>query len=49
MAKKTRGLIAARKIRRNRKKLRWKYAPYKRRILGLDYKVDPLEGAPQGR
>jgi small subunit ribosomal protein S12 len=49
MAKKTKGLIAARKLTRNRKKLRWKYAPYKRRILGLDVKVDPLEGAPQGR
>ena len=49
MAKKTKGLIAARKLSRNRKKLRWKYAPYKRRTLGLDYKVDPLEGAPQGR
>lgn len=49
MAKKTRGLHAARSLRKSRKKLRWKYTPYKRRVLGLDYKVDPLEGSPQAR
>ncbi|MGC8849112.1 MAG: 30S ribosomal protein S12 [Candidatus Bathyarchaeia archaeon] len=49
MAKKARGLRAARRLRKNHQKRRWKYAPYKRRILGLDYKVDPLEGAPQAR
>jgi len=49
MGKSSRGIFAARKLRKNRKKFRWKYAPYKRRMLGLDYKADPLEGAPQGR
>lgn len=49
MSKSSRGIFAARKLNRNRKKFRWKYAPYKRRMLGLDYKADPLEGAPQGR
>lgn len=49
MAKKARGLNAARRLKKSRQKMRWKYAPYKRRILGLDYKVDPLEGAPQAR
>lgn len=49
MANKAKGLNAARKLSKNRQKMRWKYAPYKRRVLGLDYKVDPLEGAPQGR
>ena len=49
MANKAKGLNAARKLKKNRQKMRWKYAPYKRRVLGLDYKVDPLEGAPQGR
>jgi small subunit ribosomal protein S12 len=49
MAKKARGLKAARRLRKNHQRMRWKYAPYKRRILGLDYKVDPLEGAPQAR
>lgn len=49
MAKKAKGLNAARRLKKSRQKMRWKYAPYKRRILGLDYKVDPLEGAPQAR
>ena len=49
MAKKTKGLNAARSLKKNRRRMRWKYTPYKRRTLGLDYKVDPLEGAPQGR
>lgn len=49
MAKTSRGLFAARKLRRARKKLRWKYAPFKRRMLGLDYKADPLQGSPQAR
>lgn len=49
MAKKTTGLTAGRSLRKSRKKKRWKYTPYKRRTLGLDIKVDPLEGAPQAR
>jgi small subunit ribosomal protein S12 len=49
MGKKARGLFAARRLKRARKTLRWKYPPYKRRMLGLDYKADPIQGAPQGR
>lgn len=49
MGKTSRGLLAARKLKRIRKKLRWKYAPYRRRMLGLDYKADPLQGAPQAK
>jgi small subunit ribosomal protein S12 len=49
MSKGARGLLAARKLKRTRKKFRWKYEPYKRRMLGLDYKADPLQGAPQAR
>jgi len=49
MGKKARGLFAARRLKRARKNLRWKYPPYKRRMLGLDYKADPIQGAPQGR
>ena len=49
MGKKANGLFAARKLRNRRKKLRWKYPPYKRRMLGLDYKADPIQGSPQGR
>jgi small subunit ribosomal protein S12 len=43
------GEFAARILKRKRKKLRWSDEHYKRRILRLDEKVDPLEGAPQAR
>jgi len=49
VSKKSRGILAARKLRRTRQKFRWHYPEYKRRMMGLDYKVDPLEGAPQAR
>ncbi|MEM1586856.1 MAG: 30S ribosomal protein S12 [Candidatus Bathyarchaeia archaeon] len=49
MAKKPRGEFAARKLRLRRKKLRWKNRYYKRRMLMLDVKADPLEGAPMAR
>src|SRR5260370_10435195 len=41
------GMFAGRKLRKRRASFRWAYAPYKRRMLGLDYKADPLEGSPQ--
>ena len=34
---------------KDHRRLRWHYRPYARRMLGLDYKADPLQGAPQGR
>jgi len=40
------GLFAARKLRLNRKKFRWAKKEWKRRVLGLKEKYDPLEGAP---
>ena len=43
------GGFAARKLREKRQKFRWSDVYYKRRILGLDKKADPLEGAPQAR
>ncbi len=43
------GLYTARKLERNRKKLRWSDRYYKRRVLRLKEKSDPLEGAPQAR
>ncbi|WP_088335824.1 MULTISPECIES: 30S ribosomal protein S12 [unclassified Methanopyrus] len=43
------GEFAARKLREKRKKFRWKDEKYKRRMLKLDEKADPLEGAPQAR
>jgi len=49
VGKKSRGLFAARKLRKTRQKFRWHYPEYHRRMLGLDYKVDPLQGAPQAR
>ncbi|MFX0026303.1 MAG: 30S ribosomal protein S12 [Candidatus Hermodarchaeota archaeon] len=44
---KPKGLYAGRKLRLNRKKLRWSKTKYKRKKLKLKKKVDPLEGAPQ--
>jgi len=44
-----RGELAARKLRHQRQRLRWAYRYYKRRMLMLDKKADPLQGAPQAR
>ena len=49
MARKAKGLHAGRKLRKNRKKMRWKLSTYRRKALRLDEKADPLEGAPQAR
>lgn len=43
------GEFAARKLREKRKKFRWSDIYYKRRMLRLDVKSDPLEGAPMAR
>jgi small subunit ribosomal protein S12 len=43
------GLFAARHLKEKRKRLRWKDRYYKRRVLKLDVKADPLEGAPMAR
>jgi small subunit ribosomal protein S12 len=43
------GEFAARKLAAARQKFRWKDASYKRRMLKLKEKYDPLEGAPQAR
>jgi small subunit ribosomal protein S12 len=43
------GLHTARKQRKNRQRLRWSDRYYKRRVLHLKERADPLEGAPQGR
>ncbi|MCD6411618.1 MAG: 30S ribosomal protein S12 [Thermoplasmata archaeon] len=44
-----RGLYAGRKIKEDRKKRRWSDRYYKRRVLRLKEKADPLGGAPQAR
>jgi len=43
------GEYAARPLMRKRAKFRWKKASYKRRVLKLKKKTDPLEAAPQAR
>lgn len=49
MVKGPKGEFAARKLRSERQRFRWKSAQYKRRVLRLDERADPLEGSPQGR
>jgi len=44
-----RGEFASRQISLHRQKLRWSNKYYKRKILRLDVKADPLEGSPQAR
>ena len=43
------GLMGGKQVRVNRDKLRWSDRDYKRRVLRLKVKSDPLEGAPQAR
>ena len=49
MAGGPRGEFAGRQDVNRRQSLRSSNKWYKRRMLGLDYKSDPLEGAPQAR
>ena len=48
-SKSPRGEFAARKLSEKRKKFHWSNMYYKRRMLMLDVKADPLEGAPMAR
>ncbi len=43
------GLYNARKLQNDRKEFRWSDRYYKRRVLRLKEKSDPLEGSPQAR
>jgi len=43
------GKFAARKLNQDRKNYRWSDRDYARRVLRLDEKADPLEGAPQAK
>ncbi|BAI61294.1 30S ribosomal protein S12P [Methanocella paludicola SANAE] len=43
------GKFAARKLDHERKNYRWSDRDYARRVLRLDEKADPLEGAPQAK
>jgi len=49
MGSKTSGEFAARKLVKRRKQFRWSDMYYKRRMLRLDIKSDPLTGAPMAR
>jgi small subunit ribosomal protein S12 len=48
-SKSPRGEFAARKLKNKRKNFRWSDRYYNRRMLMLDEKVDPMQGAPQSR
>ena len=43
------GINAARKLKKNRKKQRWSSRYYKKRVLHLKQKADPLGGVPQAK
>ncbi len=49
MAKKSKGLGAGKKLKARRKKSRWKDKWFKKRVLRLKQKSDPLKGAPQAK
>jgi small subunit ribosomal protein S12 len=49
MGSKTSGEFAARKLIERRKQFRWSDMYYKRRMLRLDVKSDPLSGAPMAK
>jgi small subunit ribosomal protein S12 len=49
MGSKTTGEFAGRKLKERRKKFRWNDPKYKRRVLKLKEKSNPLEGAPMAR
>ena len=49
MGSKVSGEFAARKLVERRKQFRWSDMYYKRRMLRLDVKADPLKGAPMAR
>mgnify|MGYP001579918775 CR=1 FL=1 len=49
MSKKPKGLNAGKKLKERRKSSRWKNRWYKRRMLHLKIKSDPLKGAHQAK
>ena len=48
-SKSPRGEFAARQLKKKRKNFRWSDRYFNRRMLRLDEKVDPMQGAPQSR
>ena len=43
------GLASGRKLKKKRKQFRWNSKEYRKRVLKLKEKYDPLQGAPQAR
>ncbi|MEK6928342.1 MAG: 30S ribosomal protein S12 [Nanoarchaeota archaeon] len=43
------GLMNARRMIKNQRKFRWSQSAYKKRVLGLRVKVDPLKGSAQAK
>ncbi len=43
------GLMSARKLMKNSRKFKWRQKAYKKRMLGLREKADPLEGSSQAK
>jgi len=49
MAKKSKGLWAGKKLKKRRRTGRWQHEEYKRRVLKLKEKSDPLKGSSQAK
>ena len=49
MGKKPKGLRAIKKLKARRKKSRWQSSDYKKRVLRLKRKADPLKGSSQAK
>ena len=49
MAKKSKGLNAGKKLKEKRQKARWARKDYKKRVLHLREKADPLKGSSQAK
>ena len=43
------GLMSARKLMKSSRKFKWRQKAYKKRMLGLREKADPLEGSSQAK
>src|SRR3990167_10092397 len=43
------GEFAARKLKKDRKRYKWKQIKYRNRVLQIKKKKDPMEGAPQAK
>jgi small subunit ribosomal protein S12 len=49
MGNKSRGINAIKKLKSRRKQFRWKSSDYKKRVLRLKQKADPLKGSSQAK